>query len=164
MNQILDSRQTHHISPSRASYVSVLRMLEKIDRVITAPRCMLFSHSSRQSIYQVVQVQSWCRGISVPSQRRRQVSYPDDKKKVTRMLRPQQGGRHSAYDVLINTSIIFPQCLIYASVNCVIIGSGKGLPPVRRQAITWTNANLLSIKHLGTNISEIRIKIKTYHS
>ena len=80
------------------------------------------------------------------------------------MLRPQQGGRHSAYDVLINTLIIFPQCLIYASVNCVIIGSGKGLPPVRRQAITWTNANLLSIKHLGTNISEIRIKIKTYHS
>ena len=31
-----------------------------------------------------------------------------------------------------------------------IIGSGNGLPPVRRQAITWTNAGLLSIGLLGT--------------
>ena len=32
-----------------------------------------------------------------------------------------------------------------ASVNLVIIGSGNGLSPVRRQAITWTNAALSSI-------------------
>ena len=34
----------------------------------------------------------------------------------------------------------------------------NGLAPVRRQAITWTNAGLLSIRPLGTNFSEIRIK------
>ena len=32
---------------------------------------------------------------------------------------------------------------LYASVN--IIGSDNGLSPVRRQAINWTNAGLLSI-------------------
>ena len=41
MNQILDSQQTPHISPSQASYgVSIVRILEKIDSVITAPRCI----------------------------------------------------------------------------------------------------------------------------
>ena len=34
---------------------------------------------------------------------------------------------------------------MYASVNGVSIGSDNGLSPVRRQAITWTNAGLLSI-------------------
>ena len=29
---------------------------------------------------------------------------------------------------------------IYASVNYVSIGSGSGLSPIRRKAITWTNA------------------------
>ena len=38
--------------------------------------------------------------------------------------------------------------------------SSKGLPPVRRQAITWTNADLLSNGPLGTNFSEIRIEIR----
>ena len=33
----------------------------------------------------------------------------------------------------------------YASVSLVIIGSGSGLAPDRRQAITWTNIDLLSI-------------------
>ena len=33
------------------------------------------------------------------------------------------------------------------------------LSPVRHQAITWTSAGLLSIGTLGTNFSEIRIKI-----
>ena len=32
----------------------------------------------------------------------------------------------------------------YASVDWVIIGSGNGLSPVRCQAITWTNDELLS--------------------
>ena len=36
--------------------------------------------------------------------------------------------------------------------------SRNGLSPVRRQAITWTNADLLSIGPLGTNFSEIRIQ------
>ena len=42
MNQRLESQQTPHISPSRASYgVSIVRIWEKIDRVITAPHCIL---------------------------------------------------------------------------------------------------------------------------
>ena len=40
MNQILESQQTPHTSPSRASYgVSFVKILEKTDRVITAPHC-----------------------------------------------------------------------------------------------------------------------------
>ena len=49
-----------------------------------------------------------------------------------------------------------PWYRIYASANWVSIGPGNGLSPVRRQAITWTNADLLSIGLLGTNFSEIR--------
>ena len=48
----------------------------------------------------------------------------------------------------------------YMSVNWVSIGSGNGLSPVQCQAITWTNAGLLLIGLLGTNFSEIQIKIK----
>ena len=51
---------------------------------------------------------------------------------------------------------------IYASVNWVCIGSDNGLSPVRRQAITWTNTDLLSIGALGTNLNEIRIKIQNF--
>ena len=41
MHEILESQQTPHTSPSRASYgVSIVRILQKIDRVITAPHCM----------------------------------------------------------------------------------------------------------------------------
>ena len=34
-----------------------------------------------------------------------------------------------------------------------------GLGPIRRQAFIWTSAGLLSIGPLGTNFSEILIKI-----
>ena len=51
---------------------------------------------------------------------------------------------------------------MYASVNWVSIGSDNGLAPVRRQAITWTNADLLSIGPLGTYLSEIWIKIQSF--
>ena len=37
----------------------------------------------------------------------------------------------------------------------MIIGSGNGLSPVRRQAITWTDAALLSMEPLGTNFRDI---------
>ena len=40
-----------------------------------------------------------------------------------------------------------------------IIGSDNSLSPGRRQAIIWTNARILLIGPLGTNISEILIKI-----
>ena len=35
------------------------------------------------------------------------------------------------------------------------LGSGDGFSPVWRQAITWSNVDLLSIGALGTNFSEI---------
>ena len=46
--------------------------------------------------------------------------------------------------------------------NLTIIGSDNGLSPDRRQAITWTSVGLLLIAPLGTNFSEIVIKIHTF--
>ena len=45
--------------------------------------------------------------------------------------------------------------------NLTIIGSDNGLSPYRRQAIIWINVETLSIRNLGTNFSEISIKILT---
>ena len=42
------------------------------------------------------------------------------------------------------------------------IGSDNGLSPGQRQAIIWTNAGILLIGPLGTNFSEILIKIYTF--
>ena len=41
-----------------------------------------------------------------------------------------------------------------------IIGLDKGLLPGRRQDIIWTNVGILLIGTLGTNLSEILIKIR----
>ena len=46
--------------------------------------------------------------------------------------------------------------------NLAIIGSDNGLSPGRRQAITWTNVGILLIGPLGTNFSEILIKIHAF--
>ena len=46
--------------------------------------------------------------------------------------------------------------------NLTIIGSDIGLSPGRRQAIIWTNAGILLIGTLGTNFSEILIRIQTF--
>ena len=43
-----------------------------------------------------------------------------------------------------------------------IIGSDNGLSPDRRQTLIWNNAGLLLIGPLGTNFSEILIKILTF--
>ena len=43
-----------------------------------------------------------------------------------------------------------------------IIGSHNGLLPGRRQAIIWTNAEILLIGPPGTNFSEISIEIYTF--
>ena len=43
-----------------------------------------------------------------------------------------------------------------------IIGSDNGLAPDRHQAIIWTNAGILSSEPLGTNFSEILIKIHIF--
>ena len=42
------------------------------------------------------------------------------------------------------------------------IGSDNGLSPSRLQAIIWTNAGILLIRPLGTNVSEISIKIHNF--
>ena len=44
--------------------------------------------------------------------------------------------------------------------HCFRINSDNGLLPVWRQAITWTNTELCSIGPLGTNFSEIWIKLQ----
>ena len=55
------------------------------------------------------------------------------------------------------------QLLMHICVgNLIIIGSDNGLSPDRRQAIIWTNAGILLIGPLGTNFSEISIKILTF--
>ena len=43
-----------------------------------------------------------------------------------------------------------------------IIASDNGLSPERRQVIIWTNAGILLIGPLGTNVSEISIGIQTF--
>ena len=43
-----------------------------------------------------------------------------------------------------------------------IFGSDNGLPPDRRQAIIWTNAGILLIRTLGTNLSEILGEIHSF--
>ena len=46
--------------------------------------------------------------------------------------------------------------------NSTIIVSDNGLSPNRHQAITWTNDGILLIAPLGTNFSEILIKIHSF--
>ena len=46
--------------------------------------------------------------------------------------------------------------------NVTIIASDNGLAPGRRQAISWTNAAILLIRPLGTNFSDILLKIHTF--
>ena len=46
--------------------------------------------------------------------------------------------------------------------NLTIIGSDNGLSPGGRQAIIWTNDEMLLIGPLGTNFSEILIAILTF--
>ena len=46
--------------------------------------------------------------------------------------------------------------------NLTIVGSDNGLLPGRRQTIIWTNGWILLIGPLGTNFSEILIRIQTF--
>ena len=49
-----------------------------------------------------------------------------------------------------------------ASWIWVSISSSDGLVPVSHQAIAWTNAELVSIRPLGTNSSKSLIKIQNF--
>ena len=51
---------------------------------------------------------------------------------------------------------------MYASVIYTTTSSDNGLSPDRCQAIIWTNAGILLIGPLGTNFSEILIRIQTF--
>ena len=78
-----------------------------------------------------------------------------------------QGISSYVIDLVISGIVRFQhQCLIYASGNRVSIRSDNGLSPIRRQAIIWINAMLLSIGPSGTNFREILImtssKYKTF--
>ena len=46
--------------------------------------------------------------------------------------------------------------------NLTLIGLDNGLLPCQCQAIIWTNAGILLIRPLGTNLSEILIEIYTF--
>ena len=50
----------------------------------------------------------------------------------------------------------------YMLKKTTIIGLDNGLSPGRRQAIIWTNAGILLIGPLGTNVSEILIIIHKF--
>ena len=51
-----------------------------------------------------------------------------------------------------------PLCLIYASLNWIIIGSDNGLSPVRRQAIIYTKDDIVPISPQGTDLNEIFVE------
>ena len=61
---------------------------------------------------------------------------------------------------IVDSSPLVPH--VYGSANWVSISIGNGLPPVRHQVITWTNADWLSIGIPGTNFSEIWIGILSF--
>ena len=76
-------------------------------------------------------------------------------------------------NLLWSTFYLFPNlvdiCLTHRGLEmhiCIskltIIGSDNGLLPGRHQAIIWTNVGILLIGHLGTNFSEMLIKIHTF--
>ena len=46
--------------------------------------------------------------------------------------------------------------------NLTIVGSDNGLSPGQRYAIIWTDAGILLIRTLGTNVSEFLSEIHTF--
>ena len=80
---------------------------------------------------------------------------------------PRKAARSDGnYPVSVDSAI--SSVISYLTVNSLrpsdayIFGSDNGLSPVRRQAIIWTNDGILSIGPLGTNFSEILIKIHIF--
>ena len=65
---------------------------------------------------------------------------------------------HSAPFILTHWGRVMHICVS----KLTIIGSDNGLSPGRRQAIIWTNAEILLIGPLGTNFSEILTEIHTF--
>ena len=67
---------------------------------------------------------------------------------------------HSWWNQFIN--LLRPNDAYICVGNLTIIGSNNGLSPGGCQAIIWTNAGILLIWPLGTNFSEILIRILTF--
>ena len=57
--------------------------------------------------------------------------------------------------ILINRDL-----MMRMSLNWFFIGSGNGLSPVWYEVITWSNDDLLSIRHLGTYSNKISFAIQ----
>ena len=66
--------------------------------------------------------------------------------------------------VLLTSSTHRRQWRIYASEDQAGIDSDYGLAPNRRQAIIWTNCDLLSVRTIGTNFNGIWIKMQQFYS
>ena len=75
---------------------------------------------------------------------------------ITRSNMTQQAMKTSSY--LIYWGWVLHICIN----NLTIIGPDDGLLPDRHQAIIWTNAVILLIQTLGTNLSEILSEIHTF--
>ena len=69
---------------------------------------------------------------------------------------------HSHPHVGPMSQLIAAQWCQMASENLFITDPGHGLSPIQRHANTLTNADLLSIRHLRINSSEIWINISTF--
>ena len=67
-------------------------------------------------------------------------------------------GMFCAQVLLSDLPLVLHICVSELGKYC----SGNGLLPVQHQAITWTNAGLLLIGPLGTNFSEIQIKMQLF--
>ena len=74
------------------------------------------------------------------------------------MMKPKP--QHASYIAILLThwGRVTHECVN----KLTIIGSDYGLAPGRRQAIIWTNAGILLIWTLGTNVSEILSEIHTF--
>ena len=71
-----------------------------------------------------------------------------------------EGWNHSAYEGLTHLPLVPHMCV--GELGQLSIGLSNGLVPNRQQAITLTNADLLSIGPLGTNFNELQIKIQNF--
>ena len=70
---------------------------------------------------------------------------------------------HWATHLVFNTKLTHWGRVTHICVGkLTIIGSDNGLSPGRRQAIIWTNIAILLVVTLGTNLSEILIKVLTF--
>ena len=71
---------------------------------------------------------------------------------------------HTGYIIILPFTLLTHWgCVMHICIGYLtIIGSEYGLLPGRRQAIIWTNAGILLTVPLGTNLSEILIKVDTF--